>query len=85
MERSEILERARKIVVEVLGVGEEVVIEKAQFKGELGADSLDVVDLIMEVEKGFKIEIPDEDAEKVTTFGQMVDEIAKHFQTQATS
>lgn len=61
------LDRVRKVVVEQLEVKEEQVTEGASFMDDLGADSLDVVELVMGLEEEFDIEIPDEDAEKIGT------------------
>lgn len=68
-------ERVRKIVVEHLAVKEEDVTLHATFVEDLGADSLDTVELVMALEEEFEIEIPDEDAEKITTVQQVVDYI----------
>ncbi len=75
-----IYERLKKIVVEQLGVEEEEVVPSANFVDDLGADSLDLVELIMSLEEEFsdssqKIEIPDEDAEKILTVQDAVDYI----------
>lgn len=69
---SDIFERVKKIVVDRLGVDEAEVTTEASFKDDLGADSLDVVELVMELEEEFDLEISDEDAEKVTTVGEVV-------------
>lgn len=69
---SEIANRVKEIIVEKLGVDENEVTETASFTTDLGADSLDTVELIMEFEKAFDITIPDEDAEKITTVGDAV-------------
>ena len=69
---SDIADRVRKIVVEHLGVGEEKVVENASFIGDLGADSLDTVELVMAFEEEFGIDIRDEDAESINTFGDAV-------------
>ena len=61
--------RVKKIVVEHLGVEEDKVTKDASFIDDLGADSLDIVELVMEFEKEFNIDIPDEDAEKLRTVG----------------
>jgi len=67
-----ILEKVKEIVIEQLGVEEEEVTEKASFVDDLGADSLDIVELIMALEEEFETEIPDEDAEKIATVGDAV-------------
>ena len=69
---SNIEERVKKIVVEQLGVKEEEVTNSASFVDDLGADSLDTVELIMAFEEEFGAEIPDEDAEKLTTVGAVI-------------
>lgn len=71
-------EKVKKIVVEKLSVPEEKVTEDAAFINDLGADSLDVVEFIMEVEKEFNITIPDEEATKLTTVGDAVKYIEDH-------
>ncbi len=75
---SSIEERVKKIVVEQLGVKEEDVTPNASFVDDLGADSLDTVELVMALEEEFETEIPDEDAEKITTVQQAVDYIKAH-------
>lgn len=65
-------ERVRKIIVDKLGVNESEVVSEASFTTDLGADSLDTVELIMEFEKEFDIAIPDERAEKIATVGDAV-------------
>ena len=72
------LEKVKKIIVEQLGVDEEEVTEKASFVDDLGADSLDTVELVMAFEEEFDIEIPDEDAEKITTVQDAVTYIDGH-------
>ena len=72
---STIEERVKKIVVEQLGVKEEDVSINASFVDDLGADSLDTVELVMALEEEFGIEIPDEDAEKILTVGKALDYI----------
>ncbi len=69
---AEVLERVTKIIVDRLGVEEAEVKLEAKFKEDLGADSLDVVELVMELEDEFDMEISDEDAEKITTVGDAV-------------
>ena len=71
-------EKVRDIVVEQLGVDEEHVTLEATFIDDLGADSLDIVELIMAFEEEFNIEIPDEAAEKIKTVQDVVDYIEKH-------
>jgi len=75
---STIEERVKKIVVEQLGVKEDEVTANASFVDDLGADSLDTVELVMALEEEFETEIPDEDAEKITTVQQAVDYIKAH-------
>ncbi|MEJ8544378.1 acyl carrier protein [Brevibacillus borstelensis] len=65
-------ERVKKIIVDRLGVDESKITLEASFKEDLGADSLDVVELVMELEDEFDLEISDEDAEKITTVGEVV-------------
>jgi len=69
---SNISNRVSKIIVDKLGVEESEVTQEASFTNDLGADSLDTVELIMEFEKEFDISIPDEQAEKIQTVGQAV-------------
>ncbi|MBQ7244918.1 MAG: acyl carrier protein [Alphaproteobacteria bacterium] len=71
-------EQVKKIVVEKLGVKPEDVTENATFVNDLGADSLDVVEFVMEVEKEFKITVPDEDAAKLERVGDAVKYIDEH-------
>ncbi|GLP96493.1 acyl carrier protein [Paraferrimonas sedimenticola] len=70
---SNIEERVRKIIVEQLGVKEEDVKAEASFVDDLGADSLDTVELVMALEEEFDTEIPDEEAEKITTVQAAID------------
>ena len=69
---SDIATRVKKIIVDKLGVDEAEVTPEASFTNDLGADSLDTVELIMEFEKEFDIQIPDDQAEKISTVGQAV-------------
>ncbi len=75
---STIEERVKKIIVEQLGVKEEQVTNEASFVDDLGADSLDTVELVMALEEEFECEIPDEDAEKITTVQQAIDYVTAH-------
>jgi acyl carrier protein len=70
--------KVKSIVVDVLGVDEDRVIEAARFREDLEADSLDLVELIMQFEEAFGGEISDEDAQKIETVGQAVEYIQKH-------
>ena len=70
---SNVEEQVRKIVAEQLGVKEEQVTPEAAFVDDLGADSLDTVELVMALEDEFDLDIPDEDAEKMTTVGKAID------------
>ena len=74
---SNIADRVKAIVVEHLGVEDDKVVETASFIGDLGADSLDTVELVMAFEEEFGIEIKDEDAESINTFGDAVNFISK--------
>ena len=69
---SDIAKRVKEIVAEQLGVEEALVVPEASFMDDLGADSLDTVELVMALEEEFDIEIPDEDAEKISTVGDAV-------------
>jgi len=75
---STIEERVKKIVVEQLGVKEDEASLEASFVDDLGADSLDTVELVMALEEEFDTEIPDEEAEKIRTIQQAIDYIKKH-------
>ncbi|QYR52223.1 acyl carrier protein [Lysobacter soyae] len=75
---SNIEERVKKIVVEQLGVKAEDVNTNSSFVDDLGADSLDTVELVMALEEEFECEIPDEEAEKITTVQQAVDYVKGH-------
>ena len=75
---SSVEERVKKIVVEQLGVTEDEVTKEASFVDDLGADSLDTVELVMALEEEFETEIPDEEAEKITTVQLAVDYINAH-------
>lgn len=71
----DIFERVKKIIVDRLDVDEEEVKMESSFKDDLGADSLDIVELVMELEDEFEMEIADEDAEKISTVGEAVNYI----------
>ena len=75
---SEVQEKVVKIIVDKLGVKESEVTPEATFTGDLGADSLDTVELVMEFEKEFGIEVADEDAEKFQTVGDVISYIEQH-------
>ena len=75
---SDIATRVKKIIVDKLGVDEAEVTLEASFTNDLGADSLDTVELIMEFEKEFNIAIPDEQAEKISTVGEAIEYIKKN-------
>lgn len=72
MKEEEIFNKLKGIIVEQLGVSEELVTEEATFIDDLSADSLDIVELVMTLEEEFDIQIPDEDAEKIVSVGDVV-------------
>ncbi len=74
---SNIADRVKKIIIDKLGVDEAAVKNEANFINDLGADSLDTVELIMEFEKEFDVSIPDEQAEKITTVGDAITYLEK--------
>ena len=78
MSQEEIFEKVKSIIIEQLGVTEASVTMEASFIDDLGADYLDIVELIMALEEEFDIEIPDADAEKVVTVGDVVDYIKEN-------
>ena len=78
---SNIADRVSKIIVDKLGVDESEVTHEASFINDLGADSLDTVELIMEFEKEFDISIPDDEAENIQTVGQAVEYLEKQTQS----
>ncbi len=78
MNRDEIFEKLKKIIIEQLGVDEENVKEEATFVDDLSADSLDIVELVMNIEEEFEMEIPDGDADKIVTVEDVVEYIKEH-------
>lgn len=78
MSTEDVFEKVKGIIVEQLGVAEASVTMEASFIDDLGADSLDIVELVMALEEEFDIEIPDADAEKVTTVGDVVEYIREN-------
>ena len=70
MKKEEMLARLKEIIIDRLNVEEDQIVPEASFVEDLGADSLDIVELIMGIEEEFDIEIPDEDAEKLTSVGE---------------
>lgn len=76
--KKEVIEKVKQIVGEQLGVDEGEVTSSASFVDDLGADSLDQVELVMALEEAFDLEIPDEDAEKIRTVQDAIDYIEKH-------
>ncbi len=78
-----ISDRVKKIIIEQLGVQESEVTTDASFVDDLGADSLDTVELVMALEDEFELEIPDEEAEKITTIKEAIDYIESHLKEAA--
>ncbi len=78
MERNELLQKVKEIVADKLSISEDQVTEEASFIDDLGADSLDTVELVMALEDEFDMDIPDEDAEKLTTVGKAMQYVLGH-------
>ena len=76
--RDEVFERVKEMLAEQLGVDENEITEEASFQEDLDADSLDLVELIMELEDQFGMKISDDDAQKIQTVGQAVDYVSSH-------
>ena len=74
----DVLKKVKEIIIEKLGVNESEITENAKFIDDLGADSLDTVELIMQFEEDFSLEIPDDDAENILSVKQAVDYIVKN-------
>ena len=82
MKTNEIETRVKKIVVEQLGVKEDEVTSEASFVDDLGADSLDTVELVMALEEEFEVEIPDEDAEKIVTIKDAINYVVNRMEKE---
>ena len=78
MEEQQVFDQVKKVVVEQLGVSEAEISKESSFVDDLGADSLDTVELVMALEESFSTEIPDEDAEKIKTIGATVSYIMEN-------
>ncbi|HEY5549294.1 MAG TPA: acyl carrier protein [Coriobacteriia bacterium] len=78
MDHDELFDKVKAVIVDQLGVEEDDVIEDASFVDDLGADSLDIVELVMALEEEFGVSIPDEQAEKIKTVGDAVDFITEN-------
>jgi len=82
MEREELLKKIKAIVADKLSISEDQVTEEASFIDDLGADSLDTVELVMALEDEFDLDIPDDDAEKMTTVGKAIDYVLNFLQNK---
>jgi len=78
VDEQKVFEQVKKVVVDQLGVSESEVTKEASYVDDLGADSLDTVELVMALEEGFGMEIPDEEAEKIKTVGDTINYIIAH-------
>jgi acyl carrier protein len=78
MDEQQIYEQVKKVVVEQLGVAESEIKKESSFVDDLGADSLDTVELVMALEESFGVEIPDEDAEKIKTINDTINYVKAH-------
>ena len=78
MDRDELYEKVKVVIVDQLGVEEDDIADDASFVDDLGADSLDIVELVMALEEEFGVSIPDEQAEKIKTVGDAVDFITEN-------
>ena len=78
MDEAAVFEKVKKVVVDQLGVSEDEVKKEASYVDNLGADSLDTVELVMALEEAFGLEIPDEEAEKIKTVGDTVNYVLSH-------
>lgn len=78
MDENQVYEQVKKVVVEQLGVSDSEIKRESSFVDDLGADSLDTVELVMALEEAFSTEIPDEDAEKIKTVGDTVSYVMAH-------
>ena len=78
MDENQIFEEVKKVVVEQLGVADSEVKKESSFVDDLGADSLDTVELVMALEEKFSVEIPDEEAEKIKTVGDTINYVSSH-------
>jgi acyl carrier protein len=82
MEREELLKKVKAIVADKLNISEDQITENASFTQDLGADSLDTVELVMALEDEFGLNIPDDEAEKLNTVGKAIDYILEHLKSK---